>query len=110
MKKSIEKIGIIAVMGIMLIGAYLLGTTQAKTITETKTVIKTETITKEVIPDGYIAIENCIPLEDIAGWYYDKYDYLTFSLKDTTKQLDNPQGKSYNDIIANLPHLEDMEQ
>ena len=84
MKKSIEKIGIIAVMGIMLICAYLLGTTQAKTITETKT----------VIPDGYIAIENCIPLEDIAGWYYDKYDYLTFSLKDTTRQLNSFQGKS----------------
>lgn len=104
MKKSIEKIGIIAVMGIMLIGAYLLGTTQAKTITETKT------ITKEVIPDGYIAIENCIPLEDIAGWYYDKYDYLAFSLKDTTRQLNNFQGKSYDDIIADLPHLEDMKQ
>lgn len=104
MKKSIEKIGIIAVMGIMLIGAYLLGTTQ------TKTVIKTETITKEVIPDGYIAIENCIPLEDIAGWYYDKYDYLTFSLKDTTRQLNSFHGKSYDDIIADLPHLEDMER
>ena len=107
MKKSIETIGIIA---IMLIGAYLLGTTQAKTITETKTVIKTETITKEVIPDGYIAIENSIPLEDIAGWYYDKYDYLAFSLKDTTRQLNSFQGKSYDDIIADLPHLEDMEQ
>ena len=104
MKKSIEKIGIIAVMGIMLIGAYLLGTT------ETKTVIKTETITKEVIPDGYIAIENCIPLEDIAGWYYDKYDYLTFSSKDTTRPLNSFHGKSYDDIIADLPHLEDMEQ
>ena len=104
MKKSIEKIGIIAVMGIMLIGAYLLRTT------ETKTIIKTNTTTKEVIPDGYIAIENCIPLEDIAGWYYDKYDYLAFSLKDTTRQLNSFQGKSYDDIIADLPHLEDMEQ
>lgn len=104
MKKSIEKIGIIAVMGIMLIGAYLLGTT------ETKTIIKTNTTTKEVIPDGYIAIENCIPLEDIAGWYYDKYDYLTFSLKDTTRQLNSFHGKSYDDIIADLPHLEDMER
>lgn len=110
MKKSIEKIGIIAIMGIMLIGAYLLGTTQTKTVTETKTIIKTNTTTKEVIPDGYIAIENCIPLEDIAGWYYDKYDYLTFSLKDTTRQLNSFHGKSYDDIIADLPHLEDMER
>ena len=48
MKKSIEKIGIIAVMGIMLIGAYLLGTTQAKTITETKTVIKQKPLQKKL--------------------------------------------------------------
>ena len=50
MKKSIKVIGIIATMGIMLVCAYLLGTTQAETITEVQTV----TETREVIPDGYI--------------------------------------------------------
>ena len=50
MKKSIKAIGTIATMGVMLLCAYLLGTTQAETITEVQTV----TETKEVIPDGYI--------------------------------------------------------
>ena len=36
MKKSIKAIGTIATMGIMLVGAYLLGTTQAETITEVR--------------------------------------------------------------------------
>lgn len=54
MKKSIKIIGIIATMGIMLVGAYLLGTTQAETITEVQTV----TETREVIPDGYIDINS----------------------------------------------------
>lgn len=34
MKKTFKAIGIITVMGIMLVLAYLLGTTQAETITE----------------------------------------------------------------------------
>ena len=49
MKKSIRAIATIAIMGIMLVCAYLLGTTQAETITE----IQTVTETREVIPDGY---------------------------------------------------------
>ena len=56
MKRTIKTIGIIATMGIMLAGAYLLGTTQAKTITE----IKTVTETREVIPDGYIPLDDDI--------------------------------------------------
>ena len=52
MKKSIKVIGIIATMGIMLVSAYLLGTTQA----ETKTEIQTVTETREIIPDGYIPL------------------------------------------------------
>ena len=43
-------------MGIMLVCAYLLGTTQAETITEVQTV----TETKEVIPDGYIPLDDDI--------------------------------------------------
>ena len=56
MKKTIKSIGIIATMGIMLVCAYLLGTTQAKTITEIQTVAKTV----EVIPDGYIPLHDDI--------------------------------------------------
>ena len=56
MKKTFKAIGIIATMGIMLVCAYLLGTTQAETITEVQTV----TETKEVIPDGYIPLNDDI--------------------------------------------------
>lgn len=56
MKKTFKTIGIIATMEIMIISAYLLGTTQAETITEVQTI----TETKEVIPDGYIPLHDSI--------------------------------------------------
>ena len=99
MKKSIEKIGTIATIVIMSVCSYIAGTTQGKTETVTKTITKEV----EVIPDNYIS------LDDVCGWYYDKYDYICFELGDIGKQLDNPNGKSYNDIIADLPHLTDLE-
>lgn len=99
MKKSIKTIGTIATIVIMSVCSYIAGTTQAKTETVTKTITKEV----EVIPDNYIS------LDDVCGWYYDKYDYICFELGDIGKQLDNPNGKSYNDIIADLPHLTDLE-
>lgn len=56
MKKTFKAIGIIATMGTMLVCAYLLGTTQAETITEVQTV----TETREVIPAGYIQLDDDI--------------------------------------------------
>ena len=56
MKKTFKAIGIIVIMGIMLVSAYLLGTTQAKTITE----VQTMTETMGVIPDGYIPLHDSI--------------------------------------------------
>ena len=50
MKKTFKAIATISTMGIMLIYAYLLGTTQKETITE----IQTITEEKEVIPEEYI--------------------------------------------------------
>lgn len=50
MKRTIKTIGIIATMGIMLVCAYLLGTTQSETVTKVKEVEKVV----EVVPDGYI--------------------------------------------------------
>lgn len=102
MKKSVKTIGTIAIIVIMSVCSYIAGTTQAKIETVTKEV--------EVIPDNYISLDKCIPLDDVCGWYYDKYDYICFELGDIGKQLDNPNGKSYNDIIADLPHLTDLEQ
>lgn len=56
MKKTFKAIGIITTMGIMLVSAYLLGTTQAETVTEIQTVIET----REVIPNGYIPLHDDI--------------------------------------------------
>ena len=56
MKKSVRTIGTITTMIIMLVSAYLLGTTQAETITEVQTV----TEIKEAIPDGYIPLDDSI--------------------------------------------------
>lgn len=56
MKRTFRTIGIIATMGIMIVSAYLLGTTQAETIIEVQIV----TETKEVIPDGYIPLNDDI--------------------------------------------------
>lgn len=99
MKKSIKTIGTIAAIGIMLAGAYLLGTTQAETVIETQKVIETV----EVIPDGYIALNECIPLSDVACYFIDGYDYPCFELKDVGNQLDDDNNRSYADIMEHLP-------
>lgn len=69
MKKSIKTIGIMVTMSVCY---YMVGTTQAKTETVTKTVTKEV----EVIPQNYISLDKCIPLDDVCDWYYDKYDYI----------------------------------
>ena len=92
MKKSIKVIGIIATMGVMLICAYLLGTAQAETVIETR----------EVIPDGYIALNECIPLADIAYYFIDDDGYPCFELKDVATQYNADNTRSYSDIMESL--------
>jgi len=94
MKKLIKEILKIATVGFFIICAYIVGTAQAKMITEKHTV----TETKEVIPDGYIPLDQCIPLEDVACCYVNENDYICFELKDTRYQLDDPQNRSYVEI------------
>lgn len=77
-------------IGIIVIGSYFFGTTQAKT----------EMV--PYIPDNYIALEDCIPLEDIACSFIDEYDYPCFELKDVRNQLDDPDNRSYTDITESL--------
>lgn len=98
MKKSSKTIGIIATITIMLVLAYWLGTTQAETITEVQTV----TEIREVIPDGYIPLHECIPLQDIACCFINDNGYLCFELKDIKNQLDNKHNRSYADIMDRL--------
>lgn len=85
-----KKIVKLFVIGIMIIGSYFLGTTQGKT----------EIIT--YIPDDYIALDQCIPLEDIACGFIGQYDYPCFELKDVGNQLDDPNNRSYIDIMESL--------
>lgn len=88
MRKLIKNIVIILIIAITAVCSYLYGTTQAKTITIVKEV--------QVIPS------DCILLEDLCGWYYNKYGYVSFELADMERK--------YSDILLNLPHLEDLEQ
>lgn len=94
MKKTFKAIGAITGLTILLCSAYWLGTTQANTVTA-------EMPTK-VVPDGYIKLDECIPLEDIAYFYTNENGYLSFELKDIGNQLDNPDNKSYEDIMKQL--------
>lgn len=99
MKRTTKILGFITAMGIMLVGSYWLGTTQAKTDINKSNNIKT-------VDNGYIRIENAIPLDDIAGYYVDNYGYPCLELKDVGTQLDNPNNKSYAEILCKLEKLQ----
>lgn len=87
MRKSIKTIGVIGMMAILLCGAYLLGTTQVKTITVEKEVEKRV----EVVPDGYI--------DSISNEFYNNYvDMRQVTDFDTTEnglQLYLSDGNGY---------------
>lgn len=105
MKKSIKTIGTIATIVIMSVCSYIAGTTQAKTETVTKTITKEV----EVIPDNYISLDKCIPLDDIVGYYIDSNDYICFSLADYNNQLDDTANTSYNDILSHIDYLGEVD-
>lgn len=86
-KKIITAITIVTLMGV----SFGVGATQFSRIE-----------TKEVIPKGYIAIEDCIPISDISIAYTDKYDYITFELNDVSKQLDDVNGVDYKSICDRI--------
>lgn len=100
MHKSIKTIGKISMIGTIIAGAYLLGTTRAETVIEIQKVIETV----EVIPDGYIALNECIPLSDVACWFMDGYDYPCLELKDVATQYNADDTRSYADILSWLPN------
>lgn len=87
MKKMLCIVPIVVFINTVAVVAFLLGTTQAK----------------EVIPDGYIALNECIPLEDIACYFIDEYDYPCFGLKDVATQYNADNTRSYADIMSHLP-------
>lgn len=97
MKRTLKAIGTIGTLIILLLTAYLLGTTKAETITEVQTVEKIV----EIVPNGYIKLSDCIPLDDIACYYLND-GYICFELTDVGNQLDDTNNKSYTDIIKGL--------
>jgi len=80
MKKPIKTIRIIVTMGITLVGAYWLGTTQAETTTEIK----------EVVPDGYIDTNS----EEFYNNYVDMREVVYFEVMDGL-QLYYADGTGY---------------
>ena len=65
MRKSVKTIGTITAMGTIAFGSYLLGTTQAGTATEVQTV----TEIKEVVPDGYIPLDDgIVDMDTVVGF------------------------------------------
>lgn len=74
-------------MGIMLVCAYLLGTTQAKAITEVQTVIET----REVIPDGYVDMDAAVFHDN----YVDMREVVGFESSDDGLQLYFEDGSGY---------------
>lgn len=70
MKKSIKAIGTITTITIMLVSAYLLGTAQAETITKVQTV----TEIREIIPDGYIPLDdNIVDMDSVIDFSATEY-------------------------------------
>lgn len=55
------------------------------------------------IPEGYIKLEKAIPLDDVACWHIDEYNYIEIELKDVTHQLDDWKNASYDNILMNIP-------
>lgn len=93
MKKSINAIGFIATIGILLASSYLLGTTQAETITEVQTVTEIREIEKpvEVVPDGFIDTRS----EEFQNNYIDMRSVIDFDVSEYGLQLYCEDGTGY---------------
>ena len=87
MKKTFKSIGIIATMGVMLVSAYLLGTTQAETITEIEEVEKVV----EVVSNGYIDMYS----EEFRENFVDMREVVYFESSDDGLQLYFVDGSGY---------------
>lgn len=63
--------------------AYLSGIKHAETIAEVKAAEKVA----NTIPDTYIPLNECIPLEDVACYYTNDSGYICLELKDVQYQV-----------------------
>lgn len=46
-----------------------------------------------------IPLSECIPLDDIVGYFTDENGYICLELADVTHQLDNPSYASYDELL-----------
>ena len=87
MKRTVKTLGTIVAMGTMVVGAYLLGTTQATTVTASQ--VTTEI--KEIVPDGYINTAS----DDFFNNYVDMREVVDFTATDDCLQLYLADGSGY---------------
>ena len=46
-----------------------------------------------------IPLSECVPLDDIVGYFTDENGYICLELADVTHQLDNPSNASYDELL-----------
>lgn len=83
------------------IGAFFAGRKFGQDHTEKVTIPTVYAM--EVVPDGYIPLEACIPLSDINGKFIDADGYTCVELGDIGNQLDDPRNAKYSEVLENLP-------
>jgi len=83
MKRIVKTIVVIAIMGIMLTGAYLLGTTQADIVMVERVI--------EVVPDGYMDSTS----EDFYNNYVDMRSVIDYTASMDGLQLYCNDGSGY---------------
>lgn len=87
MKRTLKAIGTIGTLFILLVTAYMLGTTQAETITEVKEVEKVV----EIVPDGYINTTT----EEFYNNYIDMRQVVDFATSKNGLYLYLNDGSGY---------------
>lgn len=87
MKRTLKAIGTIGAITILLLTAYLLGTTHAETITEVKEVEKVV----EVVPDGYINTTT----DEFYNNYIDMRNVTDFETSENGLYLHLDDGSGY---------------
>lgn len=87
MKRTLKAIGTIGTLIILLLTAYLLGTTKAETITEVKEVEKIV----EVVADGYIDMRT----EEFYNNYIDMRQVVDFETSENGLYLYLEDGSGY---------------
>lgn len=57
---------------------------------------------QQTISEGYVKIEDCIPLEDVSCKFINAYGYTCVEIGDIGKQLDDVNNMSYADVLKNV--------